>query len=400
MNHLNGTHLTISDRVKIQELLASNCSCMSIALDLHKDARTISKEIKKRRVKEKNGKFKFGNPQKDFSRSCKRLVRFPYVCNGCEKRRFCTVEFRYFYRAIDAQDHYEFILRDSRIGIDMELADKVHLDNILKEGVDKGQSIQHIVANHSEEIKCSARTIYRWIDKNKTTVQNIDLRRKVRLKPRSKKQRDTSNIALIKGRTYVDFLAYYGRNPGIGIVEMDTVEGNRESDNNCLLTIHFTAFHFMIAFLLENKTKQSVTAVFHKLHSLLGADDFKRLFPLILTDRGVEFYDPIAVEFDANTGEQLTHMFYCNSYSSYQKGAIEENHTLLRYIVPKGTSFSLLSQDKVDLMISHINSYYRHSIGNSPYVLMQAFYGDSILHKLNVRAIHPDDVILRPTLLK
>lgn len=397
MNKLNGKHLTKSDRVKVQELLGSNTNCKSIAAEIHKDDRTISKEIKKRRIKERNGRSVFNNK----TQLCSRLNRFPFVCNGCDKRKYCTVDFKYFYRAIDAQDAYEFTLSDSRMGIDMNLSDKVQLDRLLKAGIDKGQSIQHIVSNHQNEIKCSTRTVYRLIDDNKTTVQNIDLRRKVRLKPRkhSKVNRSITNKA-IDGRTYEDFLSFYGATPGLGIVEIDTVEGIKEEDGKCLLTIHFTAFHFMLAFLLDHKRKECVSDVFHYLQNELGSSEYKRLFPVILTDRGSEFFDPEAIEFSSETGEQLTHIFFCNSYSSYQKGAIEENHTLIRYIIPKRTSMKMLTQEKTDIMMSHINAFYRKSIAACPYSLMLAFYGKAVLTKLKVKAIDPDSVTLKPILLK
>lgn len=397
MNKLNGTHLTKHDRVKIQELLASNTNCKSIAAEIGKNDRTVSKEIKKHRCKEHNGRSIYNNMEL----LCPKLDRFPFVCNACDKRKYCSFNFKYFYRAIDAHEAYRFTLRNSRIGIDMSLSDKIQLDRLLKAGIDKGQSIQHIVANHKNEIKCSSRTVYRYIDDNKTTVQNIDLRRKVRLKLRKHRKVDHSiTHKAIEGRTYADFLSFYGACPGLGIVEIDTVEGIKEEDGKCLLTIHFTAFHFMLAFLLDHKRQECVVEVFLYLQNILGLDDYKRLFPVILTDRGSEFLNPEAIEFSFETGEQLTHIFFCDSYSSYQKGSIEENHTLIRYIIPKGSSMNFLTQEKVDIMMSHINSYYRKSVSACPYELMLSFYGVSLLDKLKVKAIDPDSVILKSTLIK
>lgn len=397
MNRLNGSHLTKNDRVTIQELLASNSTCKAIAIELNKDDRTISKEIKKRRLKEHNGRSVFNNVEK----VCPITSRFPFVCNACKSRSSCSCDYKYFYRALEAQASYEFTLHDSRIGIDMSLSDKVQLDALLKKGIDKGQSIQHIIANHPNEITCSPRTVYRLIDNNLTTVQNIDLRRKVRLKPRTHKRvKSSSTSGVMEGRTYLDFLSFYGANPGLGIVEIDTVEGLKSKEENCLLTIHFTAFHFMLAFLLEQKRQDCVNDIFLSLQRILGLETYKKLFPVILTDRGSEFLCPGSIEYAFSTGEQLTHLFYCDSYSSYQKGSIEENHTLLRYIVPKGISMAFLTQEKVDLMICHINSFYRKSIRSSPYQLMSAFYGQEVLEKIKVKAIHPDCVTLKPMLLK
>ncbi len=45
----------------------------------------------------------------------------------------------------------------------------------------------------------------------------------------------------------------------------------------------------MIIFLLRDKTAKSVIDVFDWLSNELGVDVFKELFPVILTDNGVEF---------------------------------------------------------------------------------------------------------------
>ncbi len=41
---------------------------------------------------------------------------------------------------------------------------------------------------------------------------------------------------------------------------------------------------------------------------------------------------------------------------SGQKGALEQAHTMLRMILPKGTSFEFLTQWDVNLIVNHINS--------------------------------------------
>ena len=53
-----------------------------------------------------------------------------------------------------------------------------------------GQTMDPIFAEHKEEIPCSERTLYRYIDSGILSVRNIDLPRKVKYKPR--RQSDTS----------------------------------------------------------------------------------------------------------------------------------------------------------------------------------------------------------------
>ena len=57
-------------------------------------------------------------------------------------------------------------------------------------------------------------------------------------------------------------------------------------------------------------------------------------------------------------------------------------------------------QEKIDIMMSHINSYMRAELGGrSPYDVFSFMYGPNILGKLGIRRIDPSEVILKPSLL-
>ena len=281
----------------------------------------------------------------------------------------------------------------------LSIEEKQAIDDVVLKGVTKGQSINHIVATNKDTIKCSSSTVYRMINERKTLTQRLDLRRAVKLKPRRHYIYKEDNKAIREGRKYYDFLREYNRKPFTILTEMDTVEGPKNQPE-CLLTLHITNTHFMIAKLLPKQTKECVTNAFKELKQELGLELYKKLFACILTDRGTEFCDPEAIEIDPLTGEKIANVYFCNSYASYQKGAIEENHTLIRYILPKGSNFGRLSQDKIDLMMSHINSYYRKSIDAIPYELTEALLGTNDIEKTKVRPITPDSVVVTPKLLK
>ena len=52
-------------------------------------------------------------------------------------------------------------------------------------------------------------------------------------------------------------------------------------------------------------------------------------------------------------------------------------------------------------MMDHINSYTRANLGNhSPYEVFRMFYGQEILDLLGAHFISPNDIVLRPELLK
>ena len=103
---------------------------------------------------------------------------------------------------------------------------------------------------------------------------------------------------------------------------------------------------------------------------------------------------------DSRSGEILGQIFYCDPGQSQQKGACENNHELIRRVIPKGKSMNPYTQEKVDLMMSHINSYLRAELGGrSPYDVFAFMYGTDILDKLNIRRIEPSEVVLKPSLL-
>ena len=76
----------------------------------------------------------------------------------------------------------------------------------------------------------------------------------------------------------------------------------------------------MLAFLRDVNTARSVTDIFNQLYVLLGHEKFTELFPVIITDRGSEFTDPLGIEFNGNN-ERRTRVFYCDPQRSDQKEA-------------------------------------------------------------------------------
>ena len=157
----------------------------------------------------------------------------------------------------------------------------------------------------------------------------------------------------------------------------------------------------MLAFIREHNDAQSVIDIFNMLQEKLGIEKFKELFTVILTDNGSEFSNPTEIEFDMNTGEQRTKIFYCHPSSPYEKGSCEVNHELLRRILPKGTSFNELKQEDINLVMSHINSYKRKKLNNkSPYFMFSYIYGKDAIDKLGIIEIDPNNINLSNSLIK
>ena len=181
---------------------------------------------------------------------------------------------------------------------------------------------------------------------------------------------------------------------------MDTVLSSK-LDNHCLLTLLFRQSNFMLAFLLPNKTSDSIKKIFHYLQDTLGSDLYKKTFNCILTDNGTEFTNPLDIEINRFTGEKLVNVFYCDPGKSGQKGKIEKNHVELRKIFPKGTNFGNFSQNDINLALSHINSEPRTILNkNCPGIIARVFLDSKVISLNNFTLINPDDVFLHPNLFR
>lgn len=199
------------------------------------------------------------------------------------------------------------------------------------------------------------------------------------------------------GRTYEDYIDYCNRHSGLPVTQMDSVEGKK--GGKVLLTIHFVKAELMIAFLRNANDSQSVIDIFDRLYLELRPDIFMSIMPLILTDNGSEFSNPKAIEFDRQ-GNPRTRIFYCDPSSPGQKGSAEKNHEFIRYVLPKGTSLDHLTQEDITLLMNHVNSYSRESLGNKcPYEMFAFLYGEDVLHALGCHKVPPNNVNLTPSLL-
>lgn len=200
------------------------------------------------------------------------------------------------------------------------------------------------------------------------------------------------------GRTYADFQAFIEKNPHVNVCEMDTVEGRK--GGKVLLTIFFRNCDLQLMYLRDSNTSSSVTQIFDRLRKIL-ADDFKVVFPLLLSDRGTEFTNPTPIEINTVTGEIECDLFYCDPQQTNQKSRCERNHEYIRYILPKGTSFDDLSQEDIDLIMNHVNSMPRGSLNaKAPIQLFVELYGDKTATRLGLEYIPLDQLCLKPELLK
>ena len=434
MKETKYSRLTLNERKHIEQSLKIGKSLSAIARELNRFNGTISREIIRNSIHRKTGgygtvfnnclnraaceeehlcldnedcrriyccgcEFCFYVCKKYERENCHKLKNPPYVCNGCNKRRRCTLE-KILYNAQIADKSASAVLQSSRNGINLSEEERLRLDNIVSPLVRKGQSPWHICKTQKDLLMLSDKTLYSYIAANLFEVSNHSLAHKVKMKPRKKKPHLKVERACRNGRTYRDFLEWLEKYPDTEVVQMDTVIGAKGGGEKVLLTIHFPQSQFMLAFIRDANTARSVTQIFDQLKLDLGYNRFEEVFPVILTDNGSEFSSPSAIETDED-GRLWTRVYYCDPNCAYQKGSIEAGHRLIRMVSPKGKSMNGLTQEKINLMMCHINSYARKSLGGqTPLEAFSKIHGNRMAKMLGIRSISPDEVNLTPRLLK
>lgn len=426
--------LTLKDRISLTNIITTNrdsSGSLTITLNdisdmLEKDPTTLSKEVKNRRTKIDMSKpqFKYlaalcktcakkdncefkqtGKDTQTFDCDdyvkyvCKHLTHFPWVCNGCKKRGMCESP-KSWYSADTSHETYVKVRSESRKGIYLEQDEFDKINEVLSEGLKKKQSFVHIV--HSNDLSISVSTAYNYLHKGYLNANLTDTHRMVRLRPKNGCFTPHNSKILKKkkeGRNYDDFIKLLNDNPEMIYVQMDTVEGKK--GGKVCLSLKIVQLQFQFYFLLENKTAKCVVDVLNRIQSLIGIENYKKIFSVILTDNGSEFTNIDGIMLDPITGEVRTELYFCHPMASSEKGSCERNHQYLRYILPKGKSFNTLTQDDFNKITSHVNSAKRKSIAYStPIELFYAFYGKDILNKLGISLIDPNSVILSEDLLK
>ena len=213
--------LSYEDRMIIAQRLQENASFGAIGKELGKDRTTIAKEIKKYSYDKKSGRPGYPyNPCKfritckakklcgtscthqsaykcslcsectlhcpDFIEDvCSVKNKPPYVCNGCGQLPKCTLLKR-IYDPADAHERAHQVISEARTGILSNEDDIARINRIISPLVKNGQSIHQIYLDHVDELMCSEKTLYNYVDAQLFDIRNIDLPRKVKYRSRYK----------------------------------------------------------------------------------------------------------------------------------------------------------------------------------------------------------------------
>lgn len=424
-------HLTFEERVIIEDRLNHKVSVRGIAKELKKSPSTIVREVKNHSThvlsskndclhrkdclfhgvcgytscKEKTCAKCKNNKCKQFCSDyvqsyCDKSTESSYICNGCSSRYMCRFEHD-VYKAVEAEKSYQETLTSARSGFDLtdEQLDKVNAlaSPLLKQGL----SPYHVIQTCKDDISISEATLRRLVNKCELDARNIDLRNTVKRKVRSNTNKSiTKRMRMTKlGHYYSDYLEYTAANDTT-VTEMDCVEG-KQNESEVLLTLNIVALSMQLYFILPAQTSENVVSMLNHIEEALGTELFSEVFPLILTDNGVEFSDIEGMERSClNPTIKRTKIYFCEPNRSDEKGSCENHHKLLRYIFPKGASFKECTQADLHLVTEHINSYKRKALfGKSAFELARSVLPEDFFLLLGYDDIPPDKIILTPKLL-
>ncbi len=340
------SHLTLEARLFIEEELNKGTSITKIAKQLGRDNSNLCKEIVKNRTvllpssygdtsccihKDicKNRHYGCDKECNKFELEiCDILKASPHVCNSCLNKKCRKAKF--YYKAKEANEQYLRTLVKSRTKLHYTEIELEILNNDFYCLVINTKSIYHsLCVINSMGFKFNIKTIYRQIKDDRLRLKSSDLPRTNRTI--KKEEIDKNYKRDIKGHTYEDYLIIIKEEPNIIEWQMDCVQGIQGKNEQVFLTLQIVKIKFLFIFPLKRQTNDEVIKQLKLFNELLKSDELNKLIELLLTDNGHEFInlDKLIETIGHN------HIYYCHPYSSYEKGSIENNHELLRRIIPQ-----------------------------------------------------------------
>ena len=197
-------------------------------------------------------------------------------------------------------------------------------------------------------------TLYSYINKRVfltlTNKHLWDKRRKKQKKDDTEKRIAHPKLPSIENRP-----AYIGQRSERGHWEMDLIIGKAET-NHVLLTLTERYSRQELIFKLPNRKAATIRGVFDRLERRYS--DFPERFKSLTTDNGSEFmeYEKLCRSIHGGSRFQV---WYCHSYSAWEKGSVENHNRMIRRFFPKGTDFSKISKKRIAAVQDWMNNYPR-----------------------------------------
>lgn len=317
-------HLNIKERIILEIYRNEGLSLTIIAQKLGRNKSTISRELKRNAVTQRNTNL------------TEHMVYYSDTSQLLyNKRRKNTGAKIKILKCSNAIDYIE--------------------KQILREKWSPDAAVGKYKLDHPGEICVSTKTIYNYIDKGLIGIKPIDLLLKVKLK--SKNHRIRTNKKKL-GDSIENRPALINERIDEGHWEIDTVvSGLCKSSTLLTLTERKTRMEIMIK--IPSRTSESVQAALLRLQKSYS-NKFNLCFKSITCDNGSEF------SFDHEFKEKLgVPLFYAHPYSSFERGTNENHNGIIRRFIPKGKSIDDLSDDAIQRIACWMNDLPRRILSYS-----------------------------------
>lgn len=325
------SHLSKTDRYKIEALLNNGHSAKEIAAEIHVHISTIYREVKRARMVHRNSDW-------------------------TEEERYNPDEAERKYR-----ENLSAKGAPLKIGRDYELVEYIER-KITEEDRSPAAALADIaIEGKTFATSICVNTLYSYIEKGVfLTLTNADLPEK------SRRKRPYHKVKAVKrpprGESIEKRPAEVDTRETFGHWEMDTVYSKKNSSKKALLVLTERKSRKEIIEPMKDRTAESTIKALDRIERRYGAL-FRKVFKTITVDNGGEFSDVEGLERSAIRKGSRTKFYYCHPYSSYERGSNENQNRMIRRKHPKGTDFAKVTTAEIKETEAWVNNYPRAILG-------------------------------------
>lgn len=327
------THLSESERYKIEVYLEEKKTLEEIAHKLGRGRSTIYREVKRGSLI----RLRWDLSEKKQYRAD--VAQRDYREQGKNKGRKLKI----------GKDHrFEEHIRTKL------LKDKYSPDAIIGEIKDKGLEFEGMICT---------KTLYSYIDAGIFSgISNENLwekrkRKKGKYKKVCRVSRTNRMARSIEKRPQeVNDRTEYGHWEG------DCIKGPKGRTTS-LFTLTERKSLEQIIIKIERSSQEEIKSAIDNLEKKLG-DQFGIKFKSITFDNGVEFLDWKSLELSIlNSQQQRTTIYFAHAYAAWERGSNEVQNKMIRRFIPKGTDIHEISEKEINNIQHWMNNYPRKKLG-------------------------------------
>lgn len=282
-----------------------------------------------------------------------------------------NVEYAYEKRYSAAKGQIIHLQRQKNKGRPLKIGNDIAYANFLEEKMlsksDKRKRCSPAVAlelarREGFETEVCVTTLYSYIDKGVfLELTNKDLWEKPKRKPRKKRQEDEEpKVAHKHLPSITQRPEESSQRSELGHWEMDLVISSGDT-RRCFLTMTERKSREEIIIPLPDHRAVTIRRAIDRLERQTVG--FKRKFRSITTDNGPEFLEYEQLIQSCRSKGKRFDVYYCHSYSAWEKGTVEVHNRMIRRWFPKGTDFTKISQKEIAALQEWMNGYPRKVLG-------------------------------------